>query len=268
MSDDITFIQLSDTHFMADPVRRLIDVDPAASLQRVLEHIDGLAIQPDFMIISGDLTNDGEVGAYERLKQVIDPIEARGVPVLVGLGNHDDRVAFRRVWLGQTSSSDPLERYYYSRTIGTLRVIMLDSLLVGEVPGALDRAQLDWLIEQLRQPAPGGTLLVLHHPVVARGFRRENDYQLQNADELAAVLNGHSILGLLAGHLHMSSITTFAGTLTAVAPAVVFQFDPSARQSERISEGAGYTLGSIRDGRLILNAMALPGGGRLLREPW
>jgi 3',5'-cyclic AMP phosphodiesterase CpdA len=257
---------LSDLHLMASPTDRLHGVDTQATLEAALVGIAALPIEPDFYLITGDLSNDGSLASYQQLRARLAPLLDHR-PVLVGLGNHDERPTFRQGWLGEATATDRQARYYYSQRIGPLRVIMLDSVLVDAVPGELDRAQLDWLAAELAEAAPGGTLIALHHPVLARGVRREQDYLLQNAPALAAVLADRPVLGLLSGHLHMASQALFAGTLAATTPAVAFQFDPSIRRSERVLAGTGFTLGSIRDGRLIVNPLLLPGAGAVLRQP-
>jgi 3',5'-cyclic AMP phosphodiesterase CpdA len=259
MCADVTFIQLSDLHLLPRPGERVRGADPLANLRRVLARVAELEVRPDFYLISGDLANDGEPASYALLREIMAPIEAAGTPVLLGLGNHDSRPVFRREMLDEADGADGQRPYYYSRTVGDLRVVMLDSVVPGQVAGALDERQLAWLAAELARPAPGGSLIVLHHPILARGVRREGDYLLANPAALEAALASRRSLGVLTGHLHMSSIAPFAGTLTAVTPAVAFQFDPGAREGERILPGAGFTLGSVRDGTLVLNPILLPG---------
>ena len=91
--DDISFIHLTDLH-AADPHGETwLGLDPALKLRRVLEAVRGLQLEPAFFVVSGDLVNGANRVNYEALKASIAEIETFGVPVLLGLGNHDSRYA-------------------------------------------------------------------------------------------------------------------------------------------------------------------------------
>lgn len=250
----VSFIQLTDLHFPPRPEDRPYGSDPVGNLRRVLARVRELAVRPACILISGDLTDDALPESYRHVKSAVAEVrELFGVPVLLGLGNHDRRIPFRQVILGEATAQDEGERYYYSTRLGDLRILMLDSLIPGELYGELGPEQLDWLAEQLREPAPGGDLVVLHHPVLPRGLPRAADNILSDADALREVLQSHPILGVLAGHSHVSSAAPFAGTLAITAPAVGSLFDPGTIDGIRMLDGAGFNLCTVRDGTLIVN---------------
>jgi 3',5'-cyclic AMP phosphodiesterase CpdA len=251
------FLHLSDTHLLSGEPAELYGVEPAAAVRRVLDHIAGLPVAPAFCLVSGDLTHDGAPASYAQLRMLLAPLEARGVPVLLGLGNHDDRAAFRQVF-GDGPAGPADGAYCYSRVIGDLRVLMLDSLLPGQVAGALGAEQLSWLADHLQTPAPGGDLLVVHHPLVSPGVPWLAGELLQDTAELLAVLAGRPLLGILSGHCHCGGSTVVAGTLNATAPATIFQFEPHPRDGQKIRPGSGYNLCAIDAGRLIVNPVLVP----------
>src|SRR5690554_1808817 len=45
--------------------------------------------KPDFLIVSGDLTNNGEKESHEDLQKLFQKLEDQGIEVLVTPGNHD-----------------------------------------------------------------------------------------------------------------------------------------------------------------------------------
>jgi Icc protein len=256
--ESISFIHLTDTHFPPRPSERIEDIDPVSNLHRVLARVRELAVRPAFLLISGDLSNAGDPESYRHFKVALDELrEEFGVPVLLGLGNHDRRGPFRQIILGEALADDEGARYFYSARIGDFRILMLDSLIPGAIHGALGLEQLAWLDEQLREPAPGGDLVVLHHPVLPRGIPRAADYLLEDAAALRDVLQGRPILGVLAGHSHVSSAAPFAGTLAITAPAAGFLFDPGTVDGLRILDGAGFNLCTVRDGLLIVNPIVV-----------
>src|ERR1043166_7868499 len=103
---DMAFIHLSDTHI--GPKGRLqYGTDTAAHLRQAVSRIRDMALDPVCFIISGDLSDHGEPASYEHLHELLDAVLGPfRVPVLLNLGNHEQRVPFRRVFLGETEASD------------------------------------------------------------------------------------------------------------------------------------------------------------------
>lgn len=253
MAEELTFLHLSDTHLLADE-GELLGCSPAANLRRVLAGVAELPAAPRCCLISGDLAHDSGAAGYARLRTLLAPLDARGIPILPALGNHDDRAAFRRGFLGQ--GTDDAAPYHYARDLGGLRLIVLDSLVPGAVAGRLGAAQLAWLADELGRGDARRTVVALHHPAAPTGIPWLDTDLLADADALRATLAGHPILGVLAGHCHAASATTFAGTIAATAPAVAFQFRPGISDNdggERIVAGSGFNLCTVRDGALIVN---------------
>ena len=249
MTDATTFLHLSDIHLLAGD-EELLGHYPARNLRRVVAKVLELPVAPRCCLITGDLTQDGQVASYAHLRHQLAPLVARGIPILAGLGNHDDRAAFRRGFLGEAAANDA--PYYYAQQIAGLRVIMLDSLIPGEDEGKLGAAQLAWLADQLAETAPLGTVVALHHSPAPTGLAALGRLQLHDADALREVIAGHEVFGILAGHCHTASATYFAGTLASTAPAVAFQLAPGAT-TMTFAAGSGFNLCVVRDGQLLVN---------------
>ena len=245
---EITFLQLSDTHILADE-GELLGVRPSAQLRRTLDRIAEMAITPQFCLITGDLIHESGEAGYQRLRQLLAPLTERGIPPLVGLGNHDQRAPFRRGFLDERGDDD--RRYYHARSIGGLRIIVLDSLVPGAVHGELGQEQLAWLSAELRHNAPQGRLIALHHPVALTGMPWLADNLLHDADALEGVLRGHDIVGILTGHCHTPSAASFAGTIATTAPAVAFQFTPGTTRMTTTGD-SGFNLCAIRHRKLLV----------------
>jgi 3',5'-cyclic-AMP phosphodiesterase len=254
----MTFLQLSDLHLVA-PGRLLAGVDPLRQLRSVLARIERLAVTPAFIVVSGDLTEDGSAEGYAVVNDVLSELGDGGTPVLLALGNHDDRVTFRRVVLGEARADDP-GPYCYSRLIDGLRVIVLDSTIPGEAGGALGAAQLAWLEGELESPAPRGNLIVLHHPCRLAGpVHHDPAFIVREAAALEALVARHQerVVGVLAGHSHQANSAPFGGTLHATAPAVLVQLDFFAGDEYRPVPGAGFNLCQLDDGGLIVHPVLL-----------
>ncbi|MFN0070262.1 MAG: metallophosphoesterase family protein [Chloroflexota bacterium] len=264
MSPELTFIQISDTHI--GPRGQLqYETDTGANLVAVADRVREMALEPVAFIFSGDLSNHGEAESYQHFQDLLaEHFEPFGVPLLLGLGNHDLRVPFRQIILGQSGWSDEAVPYYYSQVIHGVRFIMLDSVLPGMVYGHLGPEQLAWLDAELTAGGPEGNVVVIHHPSLPRGVPRPDDYLLNDRAELARVLARHSVLAVLCGHSHVFTSGIFGGTLHVAATATAYLLDPSIRDGGRGLEGAGFNICTLRDGQLIVNPVTLPGAQREL----
>ena len=258
MSDALTFVHISDTH-IAPRGTVAYDTDTAQNLRNVAERVREMELGAACFIFSGDLSNHGEPESYEYLRDIIDEeFRPFGAPILLGLGNHDTRVPFRQVILGQYDAADESEPYCYSQMVGDLKVIMLDSVIPGRVHGLLGEAQRAWLNTELTVGAPGGQIVVLHHPSLPRGVPRPDDYLLEDRAEFGEILARHDVMAVLCGHSHVPTTGLFARTLHVAAPATAYQLDPSMREGGRGLSGAGFNLCTVRDGRLMVNPVMLP----------
>jgi 3',5'-cyclic-AMP phosphodiesterase len=140
------------------------------------------------------------------------------------MGNHDDRSAFRRGLLDEriAGGARPVDRV---DDVNGLRVITLDSTVPGHHHGEVAPEQLDWLAEELSIPAPHGTVLAMHHPPVPSVLDLAVSVELRDQHELAEVIAGSDIRSIIAGHLHYSSMATFAGVPVSVASASCYTQD-------------------------------------------
>jgi 3',5'-cyclic AMP phosphodiesterase CpdA len=202
----------------------------------------------DFCVISGDLAHGSGVAGYRFLRSLLEPLVTRGVPILAGMGNHDDRAAFREGFLGEDGGNDG--PYYYAATHGGVQVLMLDTLIPGAVDGMVGEEQLAWLEEQLRQPGAEETIVAMHHPAAPTGI---GDRHLRDAEAFRSVLEDHRILGVLAGHCHIASASLFAGTIASSAPGIVFQVVADGVGGMRAVQGSGFNFCTVRDGVLVVN---------------
>ena len=249
---DLTFVHLTDLHILTSEGEAFRGVQSAEKLRQICALIHNMEIRPDFFVLSGDLVNDGHRAEYETLNVLLDELREFGVPLVIGLGNHDCRVHFRQIVLGE-ESADEAQRYYHSAVFDGLRVIMLDSKEPGEVQGNLDTPQLSWLEAELRKPAPRGALIAIHHPPVYSTIEPLNEHRLLNPEDLAHAISGHNVHAILSGHVHYSHLTTFAGTLSVTTPATAFSLDPGIRSEVCPTDGWGFTIGALHNGHLYVN---------------
>src|SRR5579859_959171 len=85
--EDFYFLQLSDTHWgFKGPV-----VNPQAdvTLKKAIQTVNGLSVQPDFIVFTGDLTHTTDDGAERRnrmaqFKEIVKELKVKKVYFLPG----------------------------------------------------------------------------------------------------------------------------------------------------------------------------------------
>ena len=227
-----TVIHLSDPHLLAGGARHPGGADGDANLGRTLDAVRQVHPRPSAIVLTGDLTDLGETDAYRRLKAAVEPVaEELGCPVIWVAGNHDERPQLRAELLGEAATEEPVTGVW---DLDGLRVIALDTSVPGWHHGDLDEGQLAWLAEQLATPAPHGTLLAMHHPPLPTHVPLFDILELQHQDELAEIIRGTDVRGILAGPLHYSSTGTFAGVPVSVASSTCYAMNV-ARPAEDVN---------------------------------
>ncbi len=215
-----TLVHLSDPHFLAGGARHPGGADTESNFQRTLEAVRRVHPQPAAIVLTGDLTDLGEPDAYARLRRAVEPVaDQLGCPVVWVAGNHDERPALRAGLLDAAATEQPVTGVW---DLDGLRLVAVDTSVPGWHHGDLDAAQLEWLGGVLSEPAPHGTLLAMHHPPLPAHVPLFDILELRHQDELAAVLRGTDVRGILAGHLHYSSAGTFAGIPVSVASSTCY----------------------------------------------
>jgi Icc protein len=219
---------ISDTHLLAGNRKLYGAAETEANLTQALEQLERSGIRPEAIVFTGDLADLGEPEAYEALKKIVEPAAERlGATVIWVMGNHDERPEYSSLLMGEAPNENPQDRVY---DINGLRIISFDTTVPGYHHGAMTDAQLEWLTDVLATPAPHGTLLALHHPPVPTPLLWAMEMlELHGQDRLAKVLEGSDVRGILGGHLHYSTHSTFAGIPVSVAAATCYTLALTAR---------------------------------------
>jgi 3',5'-cyclic AMP phosphodiesterase CpdA len=220
---DHFILHLSDTHLIAGDGDLYGDVDSEGRLRQIMAELEDSGARPEAIVVTGDLADKGEPGAYRKLRALLEPVALRlDAQIIWAMGNHDDRRAFRQELFGQMPSDRPVDFVY---DVNGLRVITIDTTVPGEHYGELTGAQLDWLAEELSVDAPDGTILAMHHPPVPSIKDLTVLVELRDQPALAEVIEGSDVRGIIAGHLHFSTNATFAGIPVSVASATCYTAD-------------------------------------------
>lgn len=243
---------ISDTHFLSDSALLYGAVDTDKNLAAALGQLERSGITPEAIVFTGDLADLGEPDAYTRLRAMVEPVAARlGAEVIWVMGNHDERLQYSNLLFDVEGSEAPQDRVY---DLGGLRVISLDSTVPGYHHGELTDGQLEWLAHTLATPAPHGTLIALHHPPIPTPLLWAMEMlELQGQQRFADVIAGTDVRGILGGHLHYSTHSTFAGVPVAVAAATCYTLDLTAQERllSGVNSGQSINLVHVYEDRIV-----------------
>lgn len=240
------FIQVSDTHLVADTSLESYGINPYQNLERIITHISRLSPPPAFVMFTGDLISDDEPQSYRHLKLLTDRLPS---PVYFAMGNHDLRRPFRHVVLGEESPG--CEPYCYTFDAAGYRFVVLDSLVEGEVAGSLDAAQLAWLDTTLTDSSQQPTVVFMHHPPVPTGVDWLDAYAFGNGDDLLDILVRHrQVQRVFFGHVHMPIQITERGVQFTSVPSSAYQFGDTVTAPKVWSGPPGYGIVHLFEGQL------------------
>lgn len=236
---------ISDFHvFSQAPETSLVRPDAEAAARKVVADIASYAPRIEAVCLTGDLTDGGSEADYALLKDILAPIK---VPVLPIPGNHDRRDTLRAAFRDRLDFAADTTLHYEAQ-IGPVRVLALDTLIEGQVPGRLDAGQLDWLEQKLRQLTDGPTLILMHHPAFPSGIRGLDAMALlEGGEALGAMVRAYpGTLRILSGHIHRPFHAIWNGVYCAVAGSPAFQhqldLDPAAPEPGAVIEPYAYFI--------------------------
>ena len=183
---------LSDIHIAANPGQMVRAVNMTHNLRVVAEEVIIWPQRPEMVFINGDLAFDsGTTPDYAAVLGLLRPLREEGLPIYLGLGNHDDRGNFWQV----LRASKTVQPRLPGRQAAIVRAreanwFLLDSLIqTRTTPGRLGEAQRAWLAGALDANADKPALILVHHqPAWLVGDKTGSG--LEEAAELFAMMVG------------------------------------------------------------------------------
>ena len=225
MKNGKRIVLMTDIHYLADSL-----TDKGEEFQYMVEHGDGKLtnyvweitdaafeqaemLKPDVIILSGDLTLNGEKESHKELAKKLEQVEKAGVQVVVIPGNHDinnkSAASFdgRSRQPAQIITADEFAKIYndfgygealdrdsaslsYTYDLGPdMRLLMLDSCQyspVNKIGGMIKTETYDWIDDQLEKAWEDGVILlpVAHHNLLDESKIYVEDCTIEHSEEL------------------------------------------------------------------------------------
>lgn len=190
---------------------------------------------PSALVLSGDITMNGERINHNELADRLSRIREAGIPVAVIPGNHDINNHHAAVYYGKEKtpapSVDQQEFYEIYSSLGYDQalsrdpdslsyvfpldeknwLLMLDSCQydpVNLVEGRIRETTLDWAREQLEMAREQGifVLPVAHHNLLAQSRMYTTQCAMENNSQVIDLLQEYRLPLFFSGHLHVQRI--------------------------------------------------------------
>lgn len=255
-AEEVTIVVATDLHYISPAL-----TDNGPFFTQLVENADGKVMlyidplceafveqviekKPACLILSGDLTFNGEKQSHIDLTAKLQRVEDAGIPVLVIPGNHDlnssahafhgegyssvesviaeeFRAIYASLGYDDALAVDTASLSYVWQLTPEWRIVMLD-VNTPEAPGAVHPSTLSWLQTQLESAKADGARIVAvsHQNLWGHNSLFTSGYLIGNYDELAALYAQAPVAVNLSGHMHMQHTIAEADTPEIVTSAL------------------------------------------------
>lgn len=259
--EDLTFFIATDTHYFSKKLtdngtayQKYVDAGDGKQLPYIDEIMESFVYdieknKPDFLIVSGDLTNNGEKDSHLDFSEKLKRIEKNGTSVYVIPGNHDisnpwargfkehqhyvtdtiNESDFSRIYTdfgyAEAVKKDTETLSYLATPSEDVWLLMLDTskykdnekLGYPQTDGELSSETLDWIKEiSLLAKEKGATIItVMHHNLLHHSDVIQKGFTLNNHEETLQLFQENDLNTVLSGHIHIQDISSSTkGTVT------------------------------------------------------
>ncbi|MGH9156517.1 MAG: metallophosphoesterase family protein [Acidimicrobiales bacterium] len=175
-----------------------------------------LAIEPDLVVVGGDLTTDGYAGEFRTAQRYLQPLFDRGLTMVVVPGNHDSKnvgyLHFRDTFGAgdvagkgdqvMTITPQAAANGYESMRV---QVVAIDSSKPDLAEGEVGRERYPWIAERFAPDADFRIFVLHHHLVPVPGTGRERN-TVWDAGDVLALLGDLNVDLVLSGHKHVPHV--------------------------------------------------------------
>ena len=262
------FLQISDLHYRihypkADQGYLSIFSQMTSPLENIRRGLEQVPLHElDFILICGDLTENGTEEDYRHLKSELEGMFG-SVPYVVTLGNHDRKDEFYLGWEGKTT----LNRNYPYGSISVFEravVISMDNSSEENENGQITTGHCRWLRERLAEADQWKkkVILMMHHPLIydpqtpipAVGYPKE----------FVRLIRLYRPDAILCGHTHNQLTGVFEDILYATCGSMSFKGENRDDGTVVFRERGGMNLFTAEDQFISIQEIAVPGEGKEL----
>lgn len=218
--------QISDLHIKPAGHKAYGVADTLLALKSCVSTINRLDPQPDILLVSGDISDDGSLASY---KLAADELSKLAIPVYLVPGNHDQKDNMARGFSNHLYLQNRLQtqndKYIcYAINKYPLTILAMDTVTPGLHGGGLDMERLEWLNAELEKSSDKPVLIFMHHPPFPSAIAHMDQEIFQEVEAFSKILRNHPhVLRLTCGHIHRPVFTEFGSHPATVCPGVGMQ---------------------------------------------
>ena len=245
---EIKIIFATDLHYIDSSL-----LEPDSLLHRALRTGDGkmthyspeivnafldevIRIKPCALVLTGDLTFNGEKKSHVELAKKLQNVKNAGIPVLAIPGNHDInspgayrylktsivsmpnvakkefRALYSPLCAANTISSDKNSLSYVYKISEDVCFMMLDTCQYerGRVKsgGKIGNKTLAWMEENLKEAQKSGITVIsaMHHNLLLHSSMFRSGFTINNYTQVAEIMDRYGVPLNLSGHMHIQHI--------------------------------------------------------------
>jgi len=192
--DEFYFVQLSDTHWgFKGPVA---NPDAEGTLKKAVAAVNALAVKPDFIVFTGDLTHTTDDPKERRrrlaeFKSIVAGLDNRNLRFMPG--EHDASLDHGQAW------SEFFGPTHYSFDHKGVHFVAIDN--VSDPAAKIGEAQLAWLKADLaRLPMDAPIVVMTHRPLF--DLAPQWDWATRDGAQAIALLMPYRNVTVFYGHIH------------------------------------------------------------------
>jgi len=196
----LTIAQLSDLH-CGSPLH-----DPDLLVHSVNEILD---LQPDIVLVVGDLTQEGYSDEFQAARDALRPLQESFTTIVIP-GNHDAKnvgyVHFEdHFGKGEDGRADRVLHLHREVAPFGVSVVAVDSSRPDLAEGEVGRGRYPWIKAQFGEPADLRIFALHHHLMPVPGTGRERNI-VWDAGDLLDLLESCKVDIVLCGHKHVPHV--------------------------------------------------------------
>ncbi len=193
-----TFVQISDTHV---GFKGEANKDAAATLQQVVDRVNGLRPAPAFVLHTGDQTHGQKAGAFDTVAEILKGVKTERIFYVPG--EHDVFLDGGKEYLTRYGKGTVDDRgwqsfdYKGTHFVGLVNVLKYKS----EAMGSLGDEQIEWLEKDVA-PLSSSTPIVIFSHVPLWAVYPQWGWTTEDAARALAYLRRFGSTTVLNGHIH------------------------------------------------------------------
>lgn len=264
MSRPVYFVHISDTHFGPTKDFELYGCNSYTNAARMVEAINALPTQPDFVVHTGDVASNPDEQAYRLAAEVFERLQS---PIYYVTGNHDSSTLIARfLRMGEKrNASTDAQKLSYVFDLHGYRFLTLDARGPDEIDphGVLGGHQFEFLQSVLDRDAMPLTLFVHFPPLELDSLWLDREMLLLNGRQLHEMLVPHRqrICGVFYGHVHRGIQVAKDGILYSSVASTGGQFSAWPHQKNMQLDAHHppcCSFVTIVEGKTIVKEQCLP----------